>query len=89
MCGNMLPKPGVLMNPWNIGTTSTSTEILRIGAGYGRENMSNRMMRSEMCGAPSAPAYYSAYMDRSLGWNSFEFLNQPSRILLNLKPDER
>lgn len=84
--GNMLPRPGLILNPWAISDTETLTreaaegevpEAMPGGAAAAAEPASpaSRRMRPEDAGAPPVQPDYS-------------FLRHPSVALWNLRPDE-
>jgi hypothetical protein len=80
--GNMLERPGLLLNPWALRATEAQREMLDLGGEYaGRDaemmksyGGSARAMRS-MAGQPE-------------GYVGLDFLKQPSVTLLNLVPDK-
>jgi hypothetical protein len=80
--GNMLERPGLLLNPWALRATEAQRERLDLGGEYaGRDaemmksyGGSARLMRS-MAGLPE-------------GYVGLDFLKQPSVTLLNLVPDK-
>ncbi len=80
--GNMLRRPELLLNPWEV--RKTETEIDRAGEGTAYESgrpAADRMMRD--AGAPAAGE--AAASD----FSNLDFLAHGSAVLLNLKPDKR
>ena len=80
--GNMLERPGLLLNPWALRATEARAETLAEGKQYG--------------GAPAAPATAAApppaeanrLAEPPEGYASLDFLKQPAVVLLNLVPDK-
>ena len=82
--GNMLKRPSLLLNPWAIRKTQTSSRSARGGGGFG--SASGRGWGGRAAGSKSydrGGMYRSTYSNPNL-----DFLPQPSLVLLNLKPDE-
>ena len=80
--GNMLERPGLLLNPWALRTTEAQTESLAGGGQY--------------IGAPAAtaapvappPAEAPAKPEPPEGYASLDFLKEPAVVILNLVPDK-
>ncbi len=80
--GNLLERPGLLLNPWALRTTEAQTESLVAGAEY--------------IGAPAASAASAvpasakapAKAEPPEGYASLDFLKEPAVVLLNLVPDK-
>lgn len=79
--GNMLERPGLLLNPWAVRDTDTQTETLAKGAEYG--GASAAVPRP--AATPHAPAEPAP--EPPEGYASVDFLKHPSVVLLNLVPD--
>ncbi len=82
--GNMLDRPGLLLNPWALRDTAAAPETLATGGDYAgaagaMARMASRGGRFDRLGrmGPSAE-----------GYASFDFLRQPAVTLLNLTPDK-
>ncbi len=79
--GNMLDRPGLLLNPWAVRDTEAELEELKAGAAYGggfnRMAGSHGSMLSKQGGGRGADE----------GYAGLDFLKQPAVALLNLKPD--
>jgi hypothetical protein len=80
--GNMLERPGVLLNPWALRTTEAQTESLAEGRGYGGASAA-----SAATAAPPA-AHAPAAAEPPEGYASLDFLKQPAVVILNLVPDK-
>ncbi len=80
--GNMLDRPGLLLNPWAVRDTATQAESLEEGRAYGGRAAS----LSSAGGAGVATAYGAG--EPPEGYASLDFLKQPSVVLLNLVPDK-
>jgi hypothetical protein len=80
--GNMLERPGLLLNPWALRDTETQAEVLAGGANYAG-------VPAPMQQAMAAPARAGeAAAEPPEGYASLDFLKQPSVVLLNLVPDK-
>ena len=81
--GNMLERPGLLLNPWALRTTSTGTQDAKGGVSY------DSMMAEESArsGAP-APARAAAPVQVA-PTNNLEFLAHSAFVMLNLMPDDQ
>lgn len=81
--GNMLDRPGLLLNPWEFRDTQTEAETLRDGTQYAgrREAMSaaGRAGRGEAVDARRAAEPEAS--------SSLDFLKFPAAVLVNLTPD--
>jgi hypothetical protein len=81
--GNMLTRPGLLLNPWAMRKTDTGVQQAGAGSAYGA--------------MPAAPPMQAAYrsapepMARSAegAFANLDFLERPSTVVFNLRPDER
>ena len=84
--GNMLTRPGLLLNPWEVRTTDLSAqeaakaEALRRSAG-------DREGRPALAPAPASPAGLSASPEGAKDPN-LDFLAASAPILFNLVPDQ-
>jgi len=80
--GNMLKRPGLLLNPWAIRKTETEQEELALrgsyGGGKGRGTDAARRGRRASAAAASRDAYAN-----------LDFLKDTSAVLANLKPDDQ
>ncbi len=82
--GNMLDRPGLLLNPWALRDTTAAPEELAAGGDYaGAAQGMGRMAAHGGRGAASRRAAEGAE-----GYASFDFLRQPAVTLLNLAPDQ-
>lgn len=81
--GNMLKRPGLLLNPWSLRKTDTGTQEASIGGAWGGAPESAGQMPSsnvkdrakEQVGAKAG------------GYASFDFLAEPAVLIANLRPD--
>jgi len=80
--GNMLERPGLLLNPWALRSTESDKEQLAGGGAYAdRAAKEAKAERS----APAAKALMAPGIPE--GFASLDFLRQPAVTLLNLVPD--
>jgi len=78
--GNMLERPGLLLNPWAVRATEAQAELLAEGREYG-----GRSSALSRFGGVSAAA--GGKGSESLeGYGAFDFLKQPAVTLMNLVP---
>lgn len=80
--GNMLERPGLLLNPWALRATEAMSETLAEGRAYGGRSASLSRAGGSHAGR-RGPASVS-----SEGYLALDFLKQPSVTLLNLVPDK-
>jgi hypothetical protein len=80
--GNMLERPGLLLNPWVLRATEAQPERLGVGGAYAGADAA--MARASYGGA------YGGRASRgySEGYTGLDFLKQPAVTLLNLVPDK-
>ncbi|MCA9147917.1 MAG: hypothetical protein KDA92_01395 [Planctomycetales bacterium] len=80
--GNMLVRPELLLNPWDVRDTQTAVESLA------RDSAFNRMPAA----APAADAPTEGHMQDAMreagNFTNYDFLPDESLILVNAKPDE-
>jgi len=80
--GNMLKRPELLLNPWSLRSTATDMDHAKKGeAPLHRRPDSQPLKRTGRQGKAPLP-----YQDTNM---SVDFLAQPSKVLFNLKPDEK
>jgi hypothetical protein len=81
--GNMLDRPGLLLNPWALRDTEAQAEVLGEGGAYA--DQSALMGRAER-----AAAAFGGMAGEKAGTmsSSLDFLKKPAAVLLNLKPDK-
>jgi hypothetical protein len=80
--GNMLERPGLLLNPWDVRETEAQAELLAEGRAYGgREAV---LARSE--GGAAARMLRAGLSPE--GYPALDYLKQPAVTLLNLAPDK-
>lgn len=83
--GNMLERPGLLLNPWALRTTEAGAERLAAGGDYAGRAASMAVAKGAEGGA-GADASMRAELPE--GFVSVDFLRQPAVALLNLVPDK-
>eukprot|EP01083_Nonionella_stella_P073566 199050_1 len=85
--GNMLQRPGLLLEPWSHSTTSTETQHAKKGGAYGRQAMGGGGAFGSA--APGGWGNAGAAPDISdfNQWSNLDFLRGQSTLLANLKPD--
>ncbi len=80
--GNMLDRPGLLLNPWALRDTQTEAEVLAGATQYAPAQAEMAQAAAPMPGASPAPA------ESPEGYASLDFLKEPAVVLLNLVPDK-
>ena len=83
--GNMLSKPGLLLNPWCIRKTDTQKQELKPGELYQSKEFSPEMLMEKAADLYQGEYDASPFNDR---FSTFNFLNEPSLMRLNLKPEK-
>jgi hypothetical protein len=81
--GVLLDKPGLLLNPWAVRTTSNAVQHARGGGGYAQS--------PPRPGAPppaGAAQLYAQANAAGAAFVSLDFLAAPAVVLANLRPDE-
>lgn len=81
--GNMLRRPGLLLNPWSLRKTDTQTKDAALGGAWAGEpspsaQKASRLSRSRVKGAGG---------DGAQGFVSLDFLEEPALLFPNLRPD--
>lgn len=86
--GLMLPRPGLLLNPWETGDTETAafkqTSGERALASKG-DRMAKGQLQAKISGAAKAAADRDG--EAPSASPNLQFLAEPARVLWNLKPD--
>lgn len=82
--GVLLDKPGLLLNPWALRTTSNSVQQARGGGGYGASPPRPSPAPASVGGRAQAEVAHDM-----AAHNSVDFLPAPAVVLANLRPDER
>ena len=81
--GNMLTRPGLLLNPWAIRSTETATQEAAAGRSYGA------MAAPPAC-APMRSVTGCILAGPEAGnFAGLDFLANPAAVLVNLKPDDK
>ncbi len=77
--GNLLPRPGLLLNPWAVQETRTDVEHAKEGGAYGRAGGAGARREARMQASPAAGA---------AGGGAFPNLDAlpPAVLLANLRP---
>ena len=83
--GNMLTRPGLLLNPWAIRATETSQQEAQKGSDYRGVAETASLVQN----APSASAFYGSRRQQQAAELSddLDFLAEPASVLPNLQPD--
>lgn len=79
--GNMLNRPGLLLNPWAIRGTETSVQAVQ--AGDNLAALGGRAMN-----APAAPPQDPQGAATNSNFSNLDFFAEPSVVLANLTPDK-
>jgi hypothetical protein len=81
--GVLLDKPGLLLNPWALRTTSSAVQHAAAGGAYGASPP-----RPARAPAPTQARHQAAGEAGDEGaFQSLDFLAAPARVLANLRPD--
>ena len=81
--GNMLSRPGLLLNPWAVRGTDTGIDDAVGGAGFDGRKRSAKRKRERRAEAEPKPTW------RAGAFSNLDFLAQPSTVLLNQQPDQQ
>ncbi len=79
--GNMLARPGLLLNPWSVQKTDTGVLMAAGGGAYGAS--ADRRTRDEPAKRPPRPQPSSG----PGGFSSLDFLDRAAVVEVNLRPD--
>ncbi len=82
--GVLLDKPGLLLNPWALRSTSSGVQHARGGGGYG----ASASRSSGGGGGPSFGRPQAQAGNDQAGYAALDFLPTPAIVLANLRPDE-
>jgi hypothetical protein len=82
--GNMLERPGLLLNPWTLRATDARPEKLDRGRDYVGQSVTAAQADSKLPGA----RFEDVFRPPAEGYASVDFLKQPAVTLLNLVPDK-
>ena len=80
--GNMLERPGLLLNPWVVRSTEAQAESLAEGHSYGGRQAALSSAGGLACASEALSGGISE------GYVALDFLKQPAVSLLNLAPDK-
>jgi hypothetical protein len=81
--GNMLQRPGLLLNPWVLRKTETERQLAKGGEGWGGRHAAEKKRAARRFGVPAKGPEPTSDTSASL-----DFLKTPAVVLANLKPDE-
>ncbi len=81
--GNMLARPGLLLNPWAVRSTETATQEAAAGGAFGASAQPVMATSRAMAPEPEERAQEGGE------FANLDFLANPAAILLNLKPDAK
>ena len=81
--GNMLERPGLLLNPWSLRATEAQTETLAEGREY-----AGRAAGVAHAGGGAGAGRMEQMCVSPEGYDALDFLKQPAVTLLNLVPDK-
>ncbi|MCG3181905.1 MAG: hypothetical protein BIFFINMI_04345 [Phycisphaerae bacterium] len=82
--GNMLTRPGLLLNPWSVRKTQTGQQVAAEGEEYGRQGG-----KSFGSGPGGANRERQAGPAAGGGFSEYDFLRDPAVVLVNLLPDAK
>ncbi|MEM9280921.1 MAG: hypothetical protein AAGA96_03780 [Verrucomicrobiota bacterium] len=83
--GNLLSRPGLILNPWELSETKTVIDDAEAGEAYER---SKEKAEAERTGAAVPSDSSRGTLREQLGTRSLEFLARPTMVLHNLAPNE-
>lgn len=81
--GNMLDRPGLLLNPWATRSTETTVQDSSFGEAFGA--LGGQHMEAPAPAAPPAPIVAAGMVD----FSNLNFLSHESVVVLNLPVDEK
>ncbi|MEM7315133.1 MAG: hypothetical protein AAF497_18460, partial [Planctomycetota bacterium] len=89
--GNMLNRPGLLLNPWELRDTETEIQTAALGEDFQAER--EPVPPAAMAAAPESASRLSrkakSKQQLATSWAAtIDFLGQGTKILLNLRPDK-
>lgn len=79
--GNMLTRPGLLLNPWAVRSTQTGTADAAAGGDYGASGPPPMSAPAPKCAAAEPVSLEGA------AFSSLDFLANPTALLANLTPE--
>ncbi len=82
--GNMLARPGLLLNPWAIRKTATGVDSADKGSSFGGGGGGGASTGYACMAAPAPASQPSAAAPST----NLDFLPEPAYVALNLRPDE-
>ncbi len=86
--GNLLGRPGLLLNPWALRSTETTIAEARAGEDYGRSKDAKIAQRGGMPGRPGADRPMAPAPAVEAVYPGYEFLHDQAPVVYNLLPDE-
>lgn len=84
--GNLLKRPGLLLNPWSLQKTDTGTETLEEGEAW---NEMQKQAEMKSYGGKARSVSAKGDVDGPMSGPSLDFLPSVSLVLDNLVPDEK
>ena len=84
--GNMLTRPGLLLNPWSLRDTETTIDVASAGQEYKKSAASESSSRAAKMKKRQAQKNEAAGISRSK--SNFDFLASAAPVMLNVVPDE-
>lgn len=83
--GNMLTRPGLLLNPWSLRDTETTIDVAKAGESYKKSAESEPSSRAAKMGKINSRK--SDANDRGTTTSNFDFLASAAPVILNVAPD--
>jgi len=80
--GNMLKRPELLLNPWSLRKTATQTD-------HAQEGEARRHQRPQTQALKRVSRKGKTLAEPRDAYTSYDFMALPSKVLLNLKPNEK
>ncbi len=87
--GNMLTRPGLLLNPWDLRSTDAQELTLKDGKAAGKtEGGVDAKYKARGKGAPAPDVHDPEGLVRAAAESNFDFLAASAPVIFNLIPDE-
>lgn len=85
--GNLLDRPSLLLNPWEVSETTTVDGNLRAGEGWRENSAPGDIMQELNAPKPRAPVREPQTLDDYTP--CYDFLPQAATVVANVRPDEK
>lgn len=82
--GNLLQRPSLLLNPWELQSTETTERKMAAGEDFAGETEADEALLMEAAAPPAEPGISLMFSRHG----ALDFLESPAAVLTNLVPDE-